>query len=46
MDYVNEMSEGKDDEMDGGTCSESFQESDIDYSECPGCKGSVDDIYV
>ena len=33
MDYVQEMSEGKEDEMDVETCSESCQDSDVDGSE-------------
>ena len=33
VDDVQEMSEGKDDEMDGGTCSEWCQDSDVDGSE-------------
>ena len=37
MDDVQEMSEVIDDEM----CSESCQDSDVDGSEFPGCKGSV-----
>ena len=41
-----EMSEGRVDEMDGETCSESCQDSDVDGSEFPGCKGSVDDQVV
>ena len=38
MDYVQEMSEGKDNEMYGETCSELCQDSDVDGSEFPGCK--------
>ena len=33
---------GKEDEMDTETCSESSQDSDIDGSEFPGCRGDVD----
>ena len=32
MDYVQEMSEGKEDEMDAETCSELCQDSDADGS--------------
>ena len=39
MDYIQEMSEGKEDVMDAETCSESCQNSDIDGSQFPGCKG-------
>ena len=45
-DDVQEMSGGKDDEMDGGTCSEWCQDSDVDGSEFPGCKGGVDDLLI
>ena len=46
MDYVQEMSEGKEDEMDAGTCSESCQDSDVDGSEFPGCRGGVEDLLM
>ena len=46
MDYVQEMSEGKEDEMDAGTCSESCQDSDVDGSEFPGCRGGVEDLLI
>ena len=44
MDYIQEMSEGKEDEMDAGTCSESCQDSDVDGSEFPGCRGYFDHV--
>ena len=40
------MSEGKDDKMNGETFSESCQDSDIDGSEFPECKNSVDDLLI
>ena len=46
VDNVQEMSESKEDEMDGETCSESCQDSDVDGSEFPGCKGSVDGLFI
>ena len=46
VDYVQEMSEGKEGEMDAGTCSESCQDSDVDGSEFPGCRGGVEDLLV
>ena len=46
MDYVQEMSEGKEDEMDTGTCSESCQDSDVDGSEFPGCRDGVEDLLI
>ena len=36
VDYVQVMLGGKEDEMDVGTCSESYQDSDVDVSEFPG----------
>ena len=41
MDYVQEIPEGKEDEM---TCSKSCQDSDVDASEFPGCSGDVDQV--
>ena len=41
VDDVQEMSEVKDDEMGGEMCSEWCQDSDVEGSEFPGCKGSV-----
>ena len=46
VDNVQEMSEVKDDEIDGETCSELCQDSDTDGSEFPGCKGRVDDLLI
>ena len=46
VDDVEEVCEGKDDEEDGETCSESCQDSDVDGSEFPGCKGSVGDFLI
>ena len=46
MDYVQEMSEGKENEMDTETYSESCQDSDIDGSEFPGCKVGVEDLLI
>ena len=46
VDDVQEMSEGKDDKMDGETCSEWCQDSDVDGSEFPGCKGGVGDLLI
>ena len=46
MDYAQEMSEGKEDEMDAETCSESFQDCDIDSSEFPGCRVGVEDLLI
>ena len=46
VDYAKEMSEGKEDKMDADTCSELCQDSDIDGSELPGFKGSVEDLVV
>ena len=46
VDDVQRMSEGEDDEIDGETSSESCQDSDVDGSEFPGCKGSVDDLLI
>ena len=44
VDYLQEVSEGEEDEMNAGSCSESCQDSDIDGSEFPGCKGSIEDL--
>ena len=44
VDYLQEVSECEEDEMDAGLCSESCQDSDVDDSEFPGCKGSVEDL--
>ena len=38
---VQELSEGKE---DAELCSESCQDSDVDGSEFPGCKGTVEDL--
>ena len=46
MDYVQEMFEGKEDEMDARTCSGSCQDSDIDGSQFPGCRGGVEDLLI
>ena len=46
LDALLEMSEGKDDEMEGEACSESCQDSDLDGSEFPGCVGSVDEVLI
>ena len=46
MDYVQEMTEGKEDEMDAETCSESCQDSDVDSNEFPACKGGVEDLLI
>ena len=40
VDDVQEMSEVIDNEMDGEMCSELCQDSNVDDSEFPGCKGS------
>ena len=42
---VQAMSEGKD-EMDRKICFESCQDSEVDGSEFPGVKGSVDDLSI
>ena len=41
MDYIQEMSKAT-----MRQCSVSFQDSDIDGSEFPGCNGSVDDLLI
>ena len=46
VDYVQEMYEGKEDEMDTETCSESSQDSNVDGSEFPGCKDGVEDLLI
>ena len=46
MDYVQEMSEGKEDEVDTDMCSESYQDSDVDGSEFPWCGGGVGDLLI
>ena len=46
VDDVQDMSEVKDNKMDGEMCSESCQDSDIDGSEFPRCKGSGDDLLL
>ena len=46
VDYIQEVSEGKEDEMDAGRCSELCQDSDVDDSEFPGCRGGVEDHVV
>ena len=43
MDYIQE---GKGDEMVAETCSESCQDSDVDGSDFPGCRGGVEDILI
>jgi len=43
VDYVQEMSEG---EGDAETGSESCQDSDIDGSEFPWCRGGVEDLLI
>ena len=46
LDDLLEMSEGKDDEIERETCSESCQDNDVDGSEFPGCMGSVDGVLI
>ena len=43
MDYIQEMSEGQEEEMDAETCSESCQDSDVECSEFPG---GVEDLLM
>ena len=40
------VQEGKEDEIDSETCSESCQDSDVDGREFPGCRGGVEDILM
>ena len=41
VDFIQEMSKGKEDEMDTEMCSESCQDSDLDGSEFPWCKSGL-----
>ena len=46
VDYVQEMPEGKEYDMDAETCSELCQDNDVDGSEFLECKGGVDNHIV
>ena len=46
VDNVQAKCECNDDEMDGETCCGSWQDSVVEGSEFPGCKGIVDNLLV